>query len=270
MSQSPHQTADAPALGARENFWGDVADDTDEEPESDHLDDCSHSKLVEITRQQCDVENPTGSTDELKALIRAARDDKSDDKPEPCYSSETIAEWKAHKILRQAADKHSPIAKHAPPYVCPISDEIEAARLSTLTAWLFDGDVDPDRVERSDRTALHRENTVVEMTDPLIHVPRESEGIRFGIREFGQFRLRSRYDPEHGYISGLTLGDQPTGQFMEIVEIVLQNAKSTFSFADEKLDEWRRDARRLKSFPDKSDQDVLATILKEMFEQADH
>ena len=258
MSQSTHP-ASAPALGSRENFWGE-SDDTDE---SDHLDDCSYSELVDIASKRCDVENPTGTADELKALIRAARED-DEDEPEPCLSLQTIAEWKAHQLLRETAEKHSPIAKYAPPYVCPVSDEIEAARLSTLTAWLFGGD--PDAVARSDRTAMHHTNCEVEMTDPEVVVPRVSEGERFGIREYGQHRLRSRYDPEHGYVTGPTLGDRPADEFLELIDIVLANAAVEHGFCEDKLEKWRRDAKRMKGHSDKSDEDVLATILEEMFE----
>lgn len=264
MSQSQTHTADAPALGARKNFWGE-SDDSDDD-QGDELDDCRRPALLTIARQETDLDAPECHTAaELREEIRDARDDDEDaDRPSPCVSASDIAEWKAHQILCQTSPKYSPIAKHAPPFVRSISSTSEAARVCSLTAWLWGGD--EDRIERSDRTALHRENVTVEMTEPVLHVPNRYEDGQFGTFDYGQRRYRSRFDPEYGYVTGPVLGDRPAEEFLDLVNVVLANAAAEHSFSESKIDRWRRDAHRMKHSTDYSDEETLATILEEMYD----
>lgn len=266
MSQSHHATStrSSPALGSRDNFWGEVSPEPSDE--SDGLDDLRHHELRELVREECGIDHPAGDADDLRELLRTERADDYAE-PGPCTSVEERAAWVAHDILRGAAPKHSPIAKHAPPYVNSMSDDLEAADVCTLTAWHWNGDA--DLIEESDRSALHRERIAVEMTDPVVHVPKRYEGPAYPEHDYRQHRRRSRYDPEHGYISGPELGDLPFSEFLDVVELVLDIARSRHSFSEPRLAGWRSDARALKQQPTTSDEQALTTILAEMFGEID-
>lgn len=54
---------------------------------------------------------------------------------------------------------------------------------------------------------------MIELTDPEIYVPDGDE--RYSTNR------RYRYNPDHGYIADPLVGDQPTEQFLEVVDIVL-------------------------------------------------
>jgi len=198
-------------------------------------------------------------------LIRAERAD-SYEEPSECVTTREIAEWKAHRLLREAAPKYSPIARHAPPYVTPVSETVAPEDLCTLTAWLWGGD--SNRIERSDRAALHRANVTAEMTDPCAWVPKRHEGGQFGSFDYTQRRRRTRYDTEFGYISGPALGDRSTEAFLELIDVILANAVAEHSFSHDKIDGWRRDAQAMKAASDLSDEEALTRLLADIFETA--
>jgi hypothetical protein len=263
MSHSPTQTAESPSLGSRENFWGELSDD---DPEND-LGDLKRPELLTIAREECDADAPEcNSAADLRELIRAARDEDEYEEPTECISTREIAEWKVHRILREAAPKYSPIARHAPPFVTPVSESVEPADLCTLTAWLWGGDA--DTIECSDRAALHRENATVDMTDPCAWVPKRYESAQFGSFDYRQRRRRTRYDTEFGYVSGPALGDRPREEFLGLIDVVLSNAKVEHSFSDEKIEGWRRDAQAMKAASDLSDEEALTRLLADIFDEA--
>ena len=245
------------ALGSRENFWYDETTPL-EELKDTPLGQLNVHELRRLVRETTpfNIEVDVMGEDELRKWIRDRRENP--DRPTECVTNYERASWKAHKVLREIATPVSKTAKHAPP----------DRGLEPLFAWLF-ADSEDDLIRDHDPLSIHTERCEVELTRPVVHVPREYWGEEFGVTEYGQKRFRRRFDPEHGYLGGVDFEDLPMDKFMTLVEDVLADLKVEHSFRQSKIDGWLEDAKQLKRKQDITDQDALTEVLFRVFMNAD-
>lgn len=245
-------TQSRPALGSRENFWG--------EPDVDELADTPVSELsVRDLRRYVEHTTshsvPVDRMDEPALRSYARRLRAGGHETQPSVTAQEIARWKAHQVLRERADKLSKSALHEPPN----------RQLAAAFACVFEHLEGVEPVRDHNPLAIHTERCEVELTDPELYVPKDHEG---SIRhvEYGQHRYRRRYDPEHGYIGGVVLDDLPTAEFLEIVELVLGTIQERHHFREERIERWFGLAKRLKREPEMTDEDVLTALLTEVYQ----
>lgn len=174
------------------------------------------------------------------------------------------SEWVAHKILREVATKLCPIARFEPPFK-PGLFGLDAGHVSNLAAWMWGGD--QDRID-SDPLALHRVNCDIELTDPELHIAKTFEGTSVTI-DYGHHGHRSRFNPEHGYVTGPYLSDVGEEEFLTVVDLVLQNALAENMILSTDVSELRRDAQRMKQTPDYDDETALSLILEDIYAAAE-
>lgn len=250
-STRSRQSSRAEALGSRENWWGEP--DVDELRETP-IGELSTRDLRRYVRHETDHNVGVDRMDEkaLRSYARKLRDGGHAE--QPSVTAYEIARWKAHQVLRGVADKHSATAKHGSP------DRGWPAAFGLVFAHL-DG---VSLVRDHDPLAIHTERCDVELTEPIVHVPKIGPKTHGDI-EFGQYRHRRRVDPEHGYIGGVAFDDLPICEFLDVVEIVLETIQSRHGYAQRRIDAWLGLAKDLKQDPTMSDQDVLTAVLTEIY-----
>ncbi|MFP8891827.1 hypothetical protein ACLI4U_18955 (plasmid) [Natrialbaceae archaeon A-CW2] len=161
------------------------------------------------------------------------------------------AQWIAHSLLKDTAVLACPIALNADPN-----------RPAALWEWLEHGEASTGH----DPTAMHKTNEIIELTDPKLWLPLESQETIAGKPiEYGQNRHRVRYNPEHGYPVGPQIMDRPHGDFMQVVRAMLEHCATTkgVGLSQRECDKLERDADRMKQAGDRRDTDILATIIKD-------
>lgn len=239
------------ALGKRENWWGESdLDELQETPVSD-LSPHEVRRVIEHT-VDFNLDTDRMTEQELRKYLRTLREDG--DRPQKCTAVYEVASYKAHQILREVCDKHSKTAKHAPP-------DRGLGEWGAAFAFVFSGetiDHDPD--------AMHTERCNIELTEPIVHVPLETDRGTHTV-DYRQHRHRKRIDPEHGYIGGVAFDELPIGEFLDVVEDVLSNAKAEHFFRDEKIEGWIAEAKEMKQDPAMSDQDVLTELIATMYRE---
>jgi len=148
-------------------------------------------------------------------------DDQDDDGHEETYGTNKWA-WVAKGMLKDRAPLYCPHALNDAPYVTPISETLEPADLCTLSAWLWGGN--ENRISASDRTATHRENDEVELTEDTLFAP-VSEIHDNGQVELGTTSRPFRVNEEHGYLpNGPIFGNRPIDELKKDIYAILEGA----------------------------------------------
>jgi|AntDeeMinimDraft_4_1070355.scaffolds.fasta_scaffold00712_7 hypothetical protein len=172
------------------------------------------------------------------------------DRPDPNDPAEIIA----HKLLRETAT-----------IICKSTledDPKPPCRTAELFAFL-DG-------ETWDKYALHHENTVVELTDPVIRLGNHAPDSMLA-GEWGTERHRKRYNPETGYITGdettaVLIQDRPCDELLAVIEQWLYGfaARPKSGLTQSDVDEALQYAKRLKQNAHHNgfrDVDIMAKVV---------
>jgi hypothetical protein len=149
------------------------------------------------------------------------QDDQDADGHEETYGTDKWA-FVAKGMLKKRAPLYCPHALNDAPYVTPISDDLEPADLCRLSYWLWGGN--PDRITRSNRTATHRANAEVGLTEETLFAP-VSEVHDNGQVEYGTTSRPFRVNEEHGYLpDGPIFGNRPIEELQKDIWAILEGA----------------------------------------------
>ena len=163
--------------------------------------------------------------------VDAGESDEQDDAgPHIERPGTSRAEWIAHKVLKATA-----------PLICPIT-----------------ANADPDE----DDLAMHEVNHEIELTDPELYV--EASGVDVGdgkMRKMYGDHRRHRYNPVYGYITGPQIADQPTEQFLQVVDIVLELGMLNEGLREKTADRIRTLARVRKGAGD-DDVSIMTEVVR--------
>jgi len=99
-----------------------------------------------------------------------------------------------------------------------------------------------------------------ELTEPSVYP--HGEGNRDHLRQ-------ARVNEETGYITGgestgVVLGDLPAEEFFDVIEILLAVWQKTQGISERQATTLMRDAKRMKSTPDISDEDAIARLVRDV------
>lgn len=97
----------------------------------------------------------------------------------------------------------------------------------------------------------------IDLTNPEIYPPEQPAARQGNAR---------RYNPEMGYITGphdtwVKLDDRPYGEFVDLVELLLQLWRETLGISDRESDRLREFAKETKSHQDHCDEDILTKMI---------
>jgi len=161
-------------------------------------------------------------------------------------------DWWGNPEVRTAADDHR---EHGTEWSKP---EVRDDKAACIAHQLLRG-VAPALCQVS---IVDPEKEATELTEPSVYP--HGEGNREHMR-------KARVNEEDGYISGgestgVVLGDLPSDEFFDVVEILLAVWQKTQGVSEKQATILMRDARRMKSDPDLSDEETIRRLVRDVIE----